>query len=117
VENLQEPWIRGILAGHVVIFLTVLLFRSNASVLTGVFMLLGELQSTHSMKPLVHADFLPHILPWTGRSGRHQAVGDCHQGIGQFGEALKGEQGTACLQAPGSGHNLHQEVLLPLYGK
>lgn len=37
----QEPWIRGILAGHVVIFLLVLLLRRNVTFLTGVFMVLG----------------------------------------------------------------------------
>ncbi len=38
---LQEPWIRGLLAGHVVLFLLVLLLRRNVTVLTGVFMVLG----------------------------------------------------------------------------
>lgn len=39
--HMQETWIRGILAGHVAIFLLVLLCRRNTAVLTGVFMLLG----------------------------------------------------------------------------
>ena len=38
----QEPWIRGILAGHVAAFLLVLLCRRNVSVLTGVFAVLGK---------------------------------------------------------------------------
>jgi len=40
---IQEPWIRGILAGHVGVFLLVLLCRRNVSVLTGVFAVLGVL--------------------------------------------------------------------------
>lgn len=39
----KEPWIRGILAGHVGVFLLVLLCRRNVSVLTGVFAVLGSL--------------------------------------------------------------------------
>lgn len=38
-----ETWIRGILAGHVAIFLLVLLCRRNTGVLSGVFLLLGAL--------------------------------------------------------------------------
>lgn len=38
----QETWIRAILAGHVLVFLLVLLFRRNTAVLTGVFMTLGR---------------------------------------------------------------------------
>lgn len=48
----QEPWIRGILAGHVGVFLLVLLCRRNVSVLTGVFAVLGVLLG---MTPTQHA--------------------------------------------------------------